>query len=269
MNTDDNTTFDDNHRKRIRLYWALLGIVCCLIVVIGWMGQCKAVQPFRKIVYTTNGVINKHWFCTNIKLPVGQNLLSIDLSDLQQQILQYSQIESVTLVREFPNTLRVNINERKPFARMIVTQKKKRVWGCVSEDGSIFLPIQQGTEAFKQCVLLVDIPKTILKQQRIVGFADVVQVIRCLQQVPEFFLSIKSISLKHFDPYLARRWQTIELRMTGDWILVFPIDRPEEALNKTQMLLKSLSPEQWHTVRRVNMSLTAPTIEFSSFVKPK
>lgn len=269
MNADNDTNFDGSQPKRIRLYWVLLSIIGCLIVVIAWMGQRKAVQPFRKVVYTTNGVINKHWFCTHVTLPVGQNLLSIDLSDLQQQILQYSQIESVTLVREFPNTLRVSINERKPFARMVVIQKKKRAWGCVAEDGSVFLPIQQGSEVLKQCILLVDIPKTILKQQRIVGFAGIVQAIRCLQQVPELFLSVKSISLKHFDPYLARRWQTIELRMAGNWILVFPIDRPEEALNKAQMLLKSIAPEQWRTVRRVNMSLTAPTIEFSSFTKPK
>ena len=75
-----------------------------------------------------------------------------------------------------------------------VIQKKKRAWGCVAEDGSVFLPIQQGSEVLKQCILLVDIPKTILKQQRIVGFAGIVQAIRCLQQVPELFLSVKSIS---------------------------------------------------------------------------
>ena len=133
----------------------------------------------------------------------------------------------------------------------------------VSEEGVIFEPLQYGRQQLATYPTLSDVPKTLMKDGKILGFRSVFRLLQFLNSnAPDVFQAIKKLSLRHYDPFLERKWQSIEFDIGGTWTLVFPIEQPEAALAKLRSILHSLSPQQRKNLRRLNVAATRPTVEF-------
>ena len=189
--------------------------------------------------------------------------MAIDLNDLQHRCLQYKQIEAVYITREFPNALRIQVKEHQPCVKVLLVKSGKRSVGLVSTEGVIFEPLQYGRQQLATYPTLSDVPKTLMKDGKIVGFRSVFRLLQFLNSnAPDVFQAIKKLSLRHFDPFLETKWQSIEFDIGGTWTLVFPIEQPEAALAKLRSILRSLSPQQRKNLRRLNVAATRPTVEF-------
>ena len=223
----------------------------------------KVVQPLEQVFYSTNGVLKRTWFLSNVKVPFGEGLMTIDLNDLQRCCRQYTQIEAIHIVREFPNALRIQVQEYQPCAKLLLSKNGQRSVGLVSKEGVIFDPIQYDRRYFKTVPTVSDIPKRLIKNSKITGFPFVFRLLQFLNfNAPDVFQAVCGLSLKHFDPFLEKEWQTIELDIGGHWTLVFPLERPEVALARFRSILQSLSPEQRKSLRRLNVARIRPTVEF-------
>lgn len=221
------------------------------------------VQPLEQIFFSTDGVLQKDWFLSNVRLPFGQELMAIDLNDLQRRCLRCTQIEAVHIAREFPNSLRIQVKEHRPCVKVLLVKSGRRRVGFVSEEGVIFEPVGYDRQKFATYPTLSDVPKTLMKDGTIVGFRSVFRLLQFLNtQAPDVFQAIRGLSLRHFDPFLEKKWQNIAFDIGGTWTLVFPIEQPEVALSKVRSIFRSLSPQQRKNLRRLNVAATRPTVEF-------
>lgn len=254
--------------QRARKVLLRAGMVASLVAAIGFglwriIGTTDIVQPLEQVFFSTDGVLQKNWFLANVKVPFGEGLMAIDLNDLQHRCLQYKQIEAVYITREFPNALRIQVKEHQPCVKVLLVKSGKRSVGLVSTEGVIFEPLQYGRQQLATYPTLSDVPKTLMKDGKIVGFRSVFQLLQFLNSnAPDVFQAIKKLSLRHYDPFLETKWQSIEFDIGGTWTLVFPIEQPEAALAKLRSILRSLSPQQRKNLRRLNVAATRPTVEF-------
>lgn len=254
--------------QRVRKVLLRAGILSGLIAGIGFVlwrtvGKTETVQPLEKIFFSTDGVLQKDWLLANVKVPFGEGLMAIDLNSLQHHCLQYKQIKEVEIAREFPDALRIHVKEHQPCAKVLLVKNGKRSVGLVSEEGVIFEPVQYGRQQLATYPTVADVPKTLMQDGKIVGFRSVFRLLQFLNSnAPDVFQAIKKLSLRHFDPFLEKRWQSIEFDIGGTWTLVFPIEQPESALSKLRSILRSLSPQQRKNLRRLNVAATRPTVEF-------
>ena len=244
------------------------GMVIGLIAGIGFglwrtIEKTEIVQPLEQVFFSTDGVLQKNWFLANVKMPFGEGLMTIDLNALQQRCLQYKQIEAVYITREFPNALRIQVKEHQPCAKVLLMKNVKRSVGLVSTEGMIFEPVGYNKKQLATYPTLSDVPKTLMKDGKIVGFRSVFRLLQFLNtHAPDVFQAVRGLSLRHFDPFLERKWQSIEFDIGGAWTLVFPLEQPEAALSKLRSILRSLSLQQRKNLRRLNVAATRSTVEF-------
>lgn len=254
--------------QRVRKVLLRAGVVVGLIAGIGFVlwrtiEKTQIIQPLEKIFFSTDGVLQENWFLTNVKVPFGEGLMTIDLNALQRRCLQQRQVKSVHIAREFPDALRIQFKEHRPCTKVLLVKNGKRSVGLVSEEGVIFEPVQYDRQQIAGYPTLSDVPKTLMKDGKIVGFRSVFRLLQFLNSnAPDVFQAIKKLSLRHFDPFLEKRWQSIEFDIGGTWTLVFPLEQPEAALAKLRSILRSLSPQQRKNLRRLNVAATRPTVEF-------
>ena len=246
----------------LRMAMAVFGITA-IVAFIGWFAKKQPVQPLEKVYFSTDGVLQRTWFLSRVAIPWGKGLMSIDLEALQKKCLQCQQIESVVITRAFPNALKIRLKEQKPCAKLRLSKNGRSYVGLVSRNGVIFQPIQYTHQQLKNFITLSEIPTNLLQQGTIVGFEKVARLLQFLaQKAPDAFYGIQRVSLQHFDPFLEEKWQTVELSMRPSWTLVFPIQQLEEALSKLRSILRGLSLQQRKNLRRLNLALTHPVVEF-------
>ncbi len=241
-----------------------MGFVVALIVGIGLFFTPRVpVQPLEQLKFSTNGVLDKAWLVNHVTLPWKQSLLSIDLEKLQQQILKFTQIESVNLCRDFPNTLEITLKEREAFAKLLLKNGKQSRLGLVDKNGNIFSPIKYQREVLKIYPILTGVSKKIVANNQIIGFSDIVYLLNVLKEKsPDLYAAISRVSLKHFDPFLEKKWRIVDVEIGKSWVITFPLQTPEVALNNVSVILKSLSVQQRKMLKKMNVSLTHPTVEF-------
>jgi cell division protein FtsQ len=84
-------------------------------------------------------VLSQDWVKQTLDLPNNIGLMELDLCSLRARLLDHQQVKSAVLKREFPDTLRVVLQERFPVVRL-----KARLNGpdvrdfLVAQDGTVF-----------------------------------------------------------------------------------------------------------------------------------
>jgi cell division septal protein FtsQ len=111
----------------------ILGLGICFGTVIGlYAAWCLGEFTLNKLVYEnksfaitridvqTDGVISPEQLQRWSGVRPGQNLLALRLEDVKRDLEMQAVIESVSVERILPGTLRLRISEREPVARVIV-----------------------------------------------------------------------------------------------------------------------------------------------------
>lgn len=220
-------------------------------------------QPFKTLFFSTNGVLTEGWVKSHISMPWGKNLLSINLEDLQTHFLKYNQIQRVDIAREFPDTLKITLHERTACGKLLVSQNGKKALRLISDEGYIFSPVGYKKEMLRLLPTISHVPHRLIVQNEISGFCLVSKLIEFLKEnASDLLQSLRCISLQNFDPFLQARWRLIDLEVRNKFTVVFPLEAPDKALNKLKSILKALSKKQRISLKKINVALTAPTIEF-------
>lgn len=75
-------------------------------------------EPVKTIELRTDGVLDLDWVKGVVALPRHAALMELDLSALQARLLSSGQVRTAVLVRKFPSTLVVTLQERTPVVRI-------------------------------------------------------------------------------------------------------------------------------------------------------
>lgn len=220
-------------------------------------------QPFKKLVFSTNGILTEAWLKSHLSMPWGKDLLSINLEKLQTRILRYHQIKAVDISREFPDTLKITLTERTACSKIFVLKDSEKSIRLISKEGFIFPPVGYKKEMIRLLPTISNIPQKLIIKDEILGFCFISEMIDFLKEnAKDLLLNLRCISLQNFDPFLQKHWHCVDLELRNSFTIVFPLASPEKALNKLKSILNALSKKQRNSLRKINVALTAPTIEF-------
>lgn len=75
-------------------------------------------RPIETIDLQTNGVLDDAWLRQTLDLRDGVGLMELDLYALRSRLTASGQVRTAVLVREFPATLKVTLEERSPVVRL-------------------------------------------------------------------------------------------------------------------------------------------------------
>jgi len=122
-------------RRRLWLASAKAALVCavvvgcgCAVLAVYQMGQSDPgrlkepvkAPPLQRVVFSTDGVLDRAWLDQALALPRTTSLMALDLAALERRLLASGQVHSVVLRRRFTdNALVVSVQERTPVARVM------------------------------------------------------------------------------------------------------------------------------------------------------
>jgi len=136
--------------------WGLgLGVAIALVALGAWALRVSASAPVStfghptakspaalvKFDFKTDGVLTDGWVMNFLKLKAGDSIQNLDVFALRAHLLSLQQVHDATIERILPNTLRVSVQERKPWLRVAVDDGKGGFdVNLVSRDGVVFAP---------------------------------------------------------------------------------------------------------------------------------
>jgi cell division protein FtsQ len=95
--------------------------------------------PLQKMIFTSDGVLTEEWAWQFLKIHPGDSLRNIDIFALRQKLLDLKQVKDAALVRELPGTLRITVQERRPWLRIAADNGAGGYsLNLVSRDGLVF-----------------------------------------------------------------------------------------------------------------------------------
>lgn len=96
--------------------------------------------PISKVSFRTDGVLTERWFHNWLGPLRGRTLMELDIERIHRDLQAEDQISFARITREFPDTLRIDIQERQPILVLRLGSKdgKVRDW-LVSGDGTLYL----------------------------------------------------------------------------------------------------------------------------------
>ncbi|HEY0967292.1 MAG TPA: cell division protein FtsQ [Opitutaceae bacterium] len=92
-------------------------------------------EPVKTIELRTDGVLDLSWVNDVLALPRNVALMELDLPGLQSRLTTTGQVRTAVLVRKFPSTLVVTLQERSPVVRIRPEAGPDLV---VARDGTVY-----------------------------------------------------------------------------------------------------------------------------------
>ena len=137
----------------------LVSFFSVLIIIIGMAIYMLTTPKFNitNIVISGNEKNDMDTYINLLEIEVGQtNIYQITKRQIEKELKQNPYVENVETKRKLPNTLQINITERKPFFQVTFDEKYAYIdnQGYVLEysDTKMNLPILIGLESFKNDV---------------------------------------------------------------------------------------------------------------------
>jgi len=95
-------------------------------------------EPVKDIVVITDGVLGNDWAARVLALPRHTTLMALDLAALREKLMAVGQVRVAVLTRNFPDTLRIDLQERTPVARIQVEDGGGKKQLLVAKDGVVY-----------------------------------------------------------------------------------------------------------------------------------
>ncbi|MDR2396932.1 MAG: FtsQ-type POTRA domain-containing protein [Puniceicoccales bacterium] len=220
-------------------------------------------QPLRKITFTSDGVLSENWLRRRVSIPLGKDLMRIDLGYIKAQLETCSQVASAIITRQFPDTLMIEIKELKPVAKLFVSTQGKRCIRLISAEGKLFTPMAYTKHGIKTLPTLSDVTVQLIQGGKILKFNRIYTLLVALMhQYPDVYATVVQISLKNFDPLLEEKWLQVDLKTSHNQHLIFNCTHIGVQMRKLKGVLYALTPQQRSQLLRIDLSLTNPIVEF-------
>lgn len=233
-----------------------------------------AAASLVKLEIETDGVLPPPWIEFRMGLEQNLGLMQIDMSELKQTLERFPQIKEASIVRYFPNTLRVKVRERFPVFRIRAKEESgESSILLVDEEGSVFKNIKFPDHMINKLPFLAGVE--LHKSEA--GYHPIPSV-PCLAEL------YHTAYTNH--PEMARDWIVvfadqlimaqsftegyIRVRTRAVHEILFRPENFEEQLEKLEYILDSRGGYSVSSISRVNLSLLdQPTVEFASNTYPK
>ncbi len=151
-----------------------------------WLYRVDALA-LRHVPVTTDGVLSTSEILAQAGLKSGMNTFALDLPKLREQLLRHPRVVDAAVHRELPDTIRLQVKERFPVARVKAVSQQGFDFGyLLDEAGHMMLPFDRTQvpvdvlEIEAQLPILVGAPQMSLVRGRAVQDSQVRAALRFL-----------------------------------------------------------------------------------------
>ena len=118
--------------------WGLWEVACALQENPQKMPEAARAVPIKQLELRTDGVLGNEWLARTLALPKNASLMELELQALRLKLMVGGQVNAVSLTKNFPDTLKVQVGERSPVARVMANWRGEQRALVVARDGVVF-----------------------------------------------------------------------------------------------------------------------------------
>jgi cell division septal protein FtsQ len=266
-------------QRQILKLLALLGGVFAVMAAVAWaviaftqreapMQIATPSKPVESIIFDTDGVLPSRWLGTVIELRRNTTMMEVDIHAMKQQLEAHGQVKSASVERQFPNVLKIKINEHEPVLRMRVMganeQPEVRI---VSRQGTIYKGVGYPEATLRKLPYVVPYRhpgggfKPLHGIERV---AELLEVTRRTQ--PNFFKTWQLVSLEHYSGQPEMPGEIIEVRTSIVPRIIFGLNTDfAQQLDRLGVILQYVQNRGNPAVKRIDLSLQgSAAVQFES-----
>ena len=215
-------------------------------------------KPVEKILFDTNGVLPASWLGTVVELRRDTAMMEIDIHTMKQQLEAHGQVKSASIERQFPNALKIDINEHEPVLRMLVMGANEQAGvRIISREGTIYKGIGYPRATLDKLpfVLPYQHPEGGISPMRGIGqVAELLEETRHTQS--NFYKTWKLGSLKHYSGNPELPGQVIEVRSSKLPRIIFGFNTSfAQQLDRLAVILNYVQSRGNPVIKRIDLTL--------------
>ena len=157
--------------------------------------------PVREIEVESDGSITRKWILEYLDLDREKvDLLTLNLVELKERLMEVPQIQTAEVARKFPDTLAISISERVPIAKIAAVDKRgSRAILTVDGEGVVYSGVNYSKKRLKRLPYLDGIR---LKRSAAGGFENVLG----MDEVARLFYEASA-----YAPGIYSTWSVVSL----------------------------------------------------------
>lgn len=225
-------------------------------------------QPLQRIFFQTDGALPDEWLSRTVELRIGMNLMEIDIHGLKERLEGMGQVQSATVERVFPDSLRIIIKERVPVFRLAVQMRDGTIkQQVVGEDGTVYDGIGYSRSSLRRLPFLRPYLHGDGSYLPMLGIPEVVAMLRLAEQEhPDVFRTWEVVSLEHYSGEAWLPGQVIEVRTKLVPRILFGASKDFGLqLNRLAYILDKVKSSGNPSMERIDLSLRGlAAVQFSS-----
>lgn len=225
-------------------------------------------KPVEQIIFDTNGVLPNTWLGTVIELRRDTTMMEVDIHAIKQQLEAHGQVKSASVERQFPNALKIYIQEHEPVMRMRVMGPDDRPeLRIISRAGTIYKGVGYAQATLNKLPYVVPYqhPDGRFKPLRgIERVAELLEVTRRTQ--PNFYKTWKVVSLQHYSGDPEMPGEVIEVRTVTVPRIIFGLNTDfAQQLDRIGVILQYVQSRGNPALKRIDLSLQgSAAVQFES-----
>ena len=237
------------------------GIILSLVYLKNREESFKITIPSKaveKIIFNTDGVLPNSWLNKVIELRRDTNMMEADIHAMKQQLEAHRQVKSASVERQFPNILKISIEEYEPVMRMRVLGSNDQVQlRIISRSGTIYRGEGYSEAKLNELPFLQPYQYPgggVIPLRGIEQVAELLDLTRRNQ--PNFYKSLKLVSLEDYSGYSDMLGDVIEVRTTIVPRVIFGLNTDfSQQIDRLGLILQYLKSRNNPALKRIDLSL--------------
>jgi len=139
-------------------------IICALLGSFWYVYQSGLIQEYlyknsdcvKKVIFKSDGKITAKWMVEFVDIEKGTPLALVNIFEIKEKIEDLSQVKSASVVRIYPDTIQIEIEEHDSFAKIFENNTRDKIL-IMSSDGMFFNPICFDEDALASLPLIIGI----------------------------------------------------------------------------------------------------------------
>lgn len=216
-------------------------------------------RSVEDIEFETDGVLTKTWFCMAMPLVDKNGLMKVDIFSIKEALEAKGQICSAIVERQFPDTLKVTLEEHKPILKVVaVNDMGKHEGYLISDQGHIYKGWGYSRN-FLKGLLFVDGIELTPEGDGFKPLAHMESVVDMLQTVrahkPALYAHWRSISLKYLKVGVKGLDAYFKIKTRGGRELLFTPNDFLVQLNRLETILRYMNDDDIASIKQIDLSV--------------
>lgn len=251
-------------RKIVIYIWILIASILLILLYV-FANDIKLkvkeifFQPVEQIEFETDGVLDGQWLSKYVSIKKGSDIMDVDINAIHDKIVSIDQVKSAVVARKFPDTIKVEINERVPVLRMRVLDGVFRREMLVDADGYVFEGEKLSIMERKSLPFLAGV---VLKKNKNNSYDPIEGVNRVCQlldlarrQYWTIYAQIEVISLEKLSKKDKRPWSKIILQAQFSPRVIFKDYDFTEQLKRLDFILATPMIQKKLPIEQIDLTL--------------